>query len=127
MAGISSTPQDDQASYYPTILENVGPSHDLYYQETFGPSLVIVRAKDTDDAIRIANDSELGLSASVWGETKQCLQVAKRIESGAVHINSMTVHDEPSLPHGGFKVCVCVRQRAEAVVSLILTSGLLLL
>jgi hypothetical protein len=77
----------------------------IYHEETFGPSLVIIRARDVEDAIRIANDSEVGLSASVWSrDYKQCLDVARRIESGAVHINSMTVHDEPNLPHGGFKV-----------------------
>jgi acyl-CoA reductase-like NAD-dependent aldehyde dehydrogenase len=103
--GVAITPKDDEISHAPVILDRVDSSQDIYHQETFGPSLVVIRAKDVEDAIRIANDSDVGLSASVWGKDyKQCLDVAKRIESGAVHINSMTVHDEPNLPHGGMKV-----------------------
>lgn len=103
--GVASTPKDDEVSHAPVIIDRVDSTHDIYHQETFGPSLVVIRAKDVEDAIRIANDSDVGLSASVWGRNyKQCLDVAKRIESGAVHINSMTVHDEPNLPHGGMKV-----------------------
>lgn len=102
--GVAVTPKDDEISHAPVILDRVDSSQDIYHQETFGPSLVVIRAKDVEDAIRIANDSDVGLSASVWGKDyKQCLDVAKRIESGAVHINSMTVHDEPNLPHGGMK------------------------
>jgi len=102
---VAETPEDNEISHAPVILDRVDSSQDIYHEETFGPSLVIIRAKDVEDAIRIANDSEVGLSASVWGKDyKQCLDVARRIESGAVHINSMTVHDEPNLPHGGFKV-----------------------
>lgn len=105
ISGVATTPKDDEISHAPVILDRVDSSQDIYHQETFGPSLVVIRAKDVEDAIRIANDSDVGLSASVWGKDyKQCLDVAKRIESGAVHINSMTVHDEPNLPHGGMKV-----------------------
>ena len=53
--------------------------------ETFGPAFVIIRAKDVDHAVEIANDNEAGLSASVWTrDYKEALDVAKRIESGAV-------------------------------------------
>lgn len=104
LQGITKTPKDDLSSYSPVILDHVDASQDIYHQETFGPSLIVVRAKDVDDAVRIANDSDVGLSSSVWGQDyKQCLDVARRIESGAVHINSMTVHDSTELPHGGFK------------------------
>ena len=84
---------------------------------------MIIRAKDVDHAVQIANDNEAGLSASVWTrDYKEALEVAKRIESGAVswsgklgssqtdppmvqvHINGSSVHDEPNLPHGGMKV-----------------------
>ena len=103
--GVAGTPKDNEISHAPVIIDRVDSTHDIYHQETFGPSLIVIRAKDVEDAIRIANDSDVGLSASVWGKNyKQCLDVAKRIESGAVHINSMTVHDEPNLPHGGMKV-----------------------
>ncbi|KAJ9122167.1 hypothetical protein QFC24_004395 [Naganishia onofrii] len=91
-------------AYLPVILDNVKPDQDIYYQETFGPGFVIIRAKDTEDAVRIANDNEAGLSASVWTrDYKEALDVARSIESGAVHINGSSVHDEPNLPHGGMK------------------------
>jgi hypothetical protein len=59
--------------------------------ETFGPAFVIIRAKDTDDAVNIANDNDAGLSASVWTrDYKEALEVAKRIESGAVSTRGCT-------------------------------------
>jgi acyl-CoA reductase-like NAD-dependent aldehyde dehydrogenase len=57
-----------------------------------------------DDAIRLANDTEYGLSASIFTEDlRRAFRIAKKIQSGAVHINSMSVHDESALPHGGHK------------------------
>ncbi|WRT70060.1 uncharacterized protein IL334_007054 [Kwoniella shivajii] len=94
----------DAIGYTPIILDRVTSEQQIYTEETFGPSLIVIRAKDVEDAIRIANDSDVGLSASIWTrDYKQALDVAQRIECGAVHINSTSVHDEPALPHGGFK------------------------
>jgi acyl-CoA reductase-like NAD-dependent aldehyde dehydrogenase len=57
-----------------------------------------------DEMIELANDTEYGLAASVYAEDlRTAFRVADRLDSGAVHINSMTVHDEFSLPHGGVK------------------------
>ncbi|KAJ9114874.1 hypothetical protein QFC20_001246 [Naganishia adeliensis] len=79
--------QDGAQAYLPVILDNVKPDQDIYYQETFGPAFVIIRAKDTEDAVRIANDNEAGLSASVWTrDYKEALDVARSIESGAVRV-----------------------------------------
>lgn len=104
----TETPDDDELSYRPVILDNVDDTQDIYHKETFGPALVIIRARDTEHAIELANDSDVGLSASVWSrDIGEALRVAKRIQSGAVHINSGTVHDEPGLPHGGYKVSDC--------------------
>ena len=76
----------------------------LYAEESFGPVVAIIRAATTDDAIRIANESEFGLSAAVFGrDTMRALAVAKRIESGICHINGPTVHDEAQMPFGGVK------------------------
>jgi vanillin dehydrogenase len=76
----------------------------IYGEESFGPVVVVLRAKDTEDAIRIANDTEYGLAAAVFGsDVGRALEVAKRIESGICHINSSTVDDEAQMPFGGTK------------------------
>ena len=84
------------------IVSNVTPDMDIYHTETFGPVSTLIEVEDIEEAIRVANDTEYGLSASVFSQDlSKAIQVAKRIDSGAVHINGMTVHDENSLPHGG--------------------------
>ncbi|KAI9847673.1 MAG: hypothetical protein M1837_001921 [Sclerophora amabilis] len=88
----------------PIVVENVSKDMDLYYTESFGPSVSLLTFDTETEAIDIANDTEYGLSASVFTESlSRGLNVARQIESGAVHINGMTVHDEPNLPHGGTK------------------------
>ncbi|MCB1349267.1 MAG: aldehyde dehydrogenase family protein, partial [Maritimibacter sp.] len=85
-------------------LDGVTPQMRLYAEESFGPVVAIIRAATTDDAIRIANESEFGLAAAVFGrDTMRALAVAKRIESGICHINGPTVHDEAQMPFGGVK------------------------
>jgi acyl-CoA reductase-like NAD-dependent aldehyde dehydrogenase len=84
------------------IVSNVNADMDIYHTETFGPVSTLIEVEDAEEAIRVANDTEYGLSASVFSrDLSKAIQVAKRIDSGAVHINIMTVHDENSLPHGG--------------------------
>lgn len=86
------------------LVSNVTKDMDIYHQETFGPVSALLVADTIEEAIEIANDTEYGLSASVWSkDLSKAIQVARRIESGAVHINGNTVHDENSLPHGGWK------------------------
>ncbi|WP_172293291.1 aldehyde dehydrogenase [Pseudoruegeria sp. HB172150] len=85
-------------------LDNVTAEMRLYSEESFGPVVAIIRAASVDEAIRIANESEFGLSAAVFGrDTMNALAVAKRIESGICHINGPTVHDEAQMPFGGVK------------------------
>ena len=88
----------------PTIVAGVTSGMDLYHTESFGPVVGIIEASTEEEALRIANDTEYGLSAAVFTEDlRRGLRMARGIESGAVHINSMTVHDEMALPHGGTK------------------------
>lgn len=88
----------------PVIIENVKPGMDIYHTESFGPTVSLYVVDSDDEAIRIANDTDYGLSSAVFTEDlRRGLNIARQIESGAVHINSMTVHDEPALPHGGVK------------------------
>jgi len=77
---------------------------DLYYTESFGPTVTLLSVSSDEEALKIANDTEYGLSGAVFTkDLTRGLSLAKRIESGAIHINSMSVHDEPTLPHGGMK------------------------
>ena len=87
-----------------TVLDGVTPAMRIYAEESFGPVVAVVRAKDVDDAVRIANDTEYGLAAAVFGrDVARALEVAKRIESGICHVNSSTVDDEAQMPFGGSK------------------------
>jgi acyl-CoA reductase-like NAD-dependent aldehyde dehydrogenase len=87
-----------------TFIDGVTPAMRIYGEESFGPITTIVRAKDEEDAIRIANDTEYGLSAAVFSkDIARALTVAKRVQSGICHINSSTVQDEAQMPFGGVK------------------------
>ncbi|MGH7914710.1 MAG: aldehyde dehydrogenase family protein, partial [Candidatus Binataceae bacterium] len=85
-----------------TVVDGVTATMKLYRDESFGPIVAIIRAKDEADAIRIANDSEYGLSAAVFTrDAARGLRVARQIRSGICHVNGATVHDEPQMPFGG--------------------------
>jgi len=86
------------------VLDKVTPDMKIYAEESFGPAVSVVRARDLDDAVRIANDTEYGLSAAVFTrDVSLGLSVASRIQSGICHINGPTVHDEAQMPFGGVK------------------------
>jgi benzaldehyde dehydrogenase (NAD) len=88
----------------PTVLDNVTADMDVYSEESFGPVVGLVHVNGTDEAVRVANDTEYGLAAAVFGEdVPAALDVARRIESGICHVNGSTVHDEPQMPFGGVK------------------------
>ena len=85
-----------------TVVDRVTAPMRLYRDESFGPVVAIIRARNEEDAIRLANDSEYGLSAAVFTrDTARGLQVARRIRSGICHVNGPTVHDEAQMPFGG--------------------------
>jgi len=87
-----------------TVVDKVIPNMRLYAEESFGPVVGVIRATDEAHAIRVANDSEYGLSAAVFTrDTARGLRVARQIRSGICHINGPTVHDEPQMPFGGVK------------------------
>lgn len=87
-----------------TLLDHVTPAMRIYNEESFGPVASVVRVGSVDEAVRIANDTEYGLSAAVFGrDVNRAMSVAKRIESGICHINGPTVHDEAQMPFGGVK------------------------
>jgi acyl-CoA reductase-like NAD-dependent aldehyde dehydrogenase len=90
--------------YQPTILANVKPGSDFACEETFGPVVSVSEVGSEEEALELANATKYGLSASVFTrDFGKGLSIAKRIESGIVHINDHTVHDEPQVPFGGVK------------------------
>lgn len=87
-----------------TLIDNVTSDMRIYKEESFGPVKSIIRVKDDDEAVKVANDTEYGLSAAVYGsDITRAMSVADRIESGICHINGPTVSDEAQMPFGGVK------------------------
>jgi acyl-CoA reductase-like NAD-dependent aldehyde dehydrogenase len=85
-----------------SVLDGITPAMELYRDESFGPVVGIIPVADEDEAIRVANDSEYGLSAAVFTrDVARGLRVARRIRSGICHVNGPTVHDEAQMPFGG--------------------------
>lgn len=88
----------------PVVVEGITKDMDLYATESFGPTVSLYAFETEEEALKLANDTEYGLAGAVFTEDfRKGLRVARAVQSGAVHINSMSVHDEPNLPHGGFK------------------------
>jgi acyl-CoA reductase-like NAD-dependent aldehyde dehydrogenase len=86
------------------VIDRVTPEMKLFRDESFGPVVAITRARDAEHAIELANDTEYGLSASVFTrDTAKGLEIARRIQSGICHVNGPTVHDEAQMPFGGMK------------------------
>ena len=86
------------------VVDKVTPQMSLWREETFGPQVSITRCKSDEEAVKLANDTEYGLSAAIFSkDIARALQLAKQIESGICHINGPTVHDEAQMPFGGVK------------------------
>ncbi|KAB7773862.1 succinate-semialdehyde dehydrogenase [Xanthomonas sp. LMG 12462] len=87
----------------PTFLTDVAPDNPAYHQEFFGPVSMLFRARDEDDAVRIANDSPFGLGGSVFtGDDARGVAVARRISTGMVFVNHPTMV-KADLPFGGVR------------------------
>jgi salicylaldehyde dehydrogenase len=87
-----------------TIVDHVKPGMTIYGDETFGPITTVVRVRGVEEAVAVANDSDYGLSAAVFGrDVTRALGVAMRIDSGSVHVNGSTVQNEAQAPYGGTK------------------------
>lgn len=96
--------QSDGSWMAPAVIDGVSSAMRLYREEIFGPIAAVMRVADEDEAVAVANDSDFGLSASVFSSDRsRAMAVAERIETGMCHINGPTVHDDPRMPFGGLK------------------------
>jgi acyl-CoA reductase-like NAD-dependent aldehyde dehydrogenase len=102
---VGGKPTGVGTSFMPTVLADVDQSMACMTDETFGPTLPVIKVADENEAVRLANDSQFGLSATVWtGDTARGERVARRLEVGAVNINdALTNVFCPALPMGGWK------------------------
>jgi acyl-CoA reductase-like NAD-dependent aldehyde dehydrogenase len=102
----SKAPEGGKGTFLPAmVLTDV--THDMVTmkEETFGPIVGVMKVKDMDEAVRLANDSDLGLTASVWSRNRRkAAEIARRLQAGAVTINDhLMSHGLPETPWGGFK------------------------
>lgn len=107
IAAGEATPTDkveNLASMNPLVVSGVKPEMRLFTEEAFAPILSVTPFKTDAEAITLANSNSAGLAAAVYGTNEvRALRVAQQIEAGQVHVNAITVHDAPGIPHGGWK------------------------
>ncbi|HEY7078678.1 MAG TPA: aldehyde dehydrogenase family protein, partial [Nitrososphaeraceae archaeon] len=89
--------------YRPTIVNNILPKMRISQEEVFGPAAPILSVDDDDEAIRLANESQYGLGASIWTENlEKAERLSRLISSGIVSVNNVVASD-PRVPFGGIK------------------------
>ncbi len=90
--------------FQPTVIADVTSTMAVFQEELFGPVCSVIKAKDVDDAIQLANNSRYGLtSAVITNDLQVAMRCAMELETGSVHINGSTIHDEPHGPFSGVK------------------------
>jgi succinate-semialdehyde dehydrogenase/glutarate-semialdehyde dehydrogenase len=95
---------DGGGNYFqPTVLGGVKPDMPVFREETFGPVAALIRVKDAEEALAVANDSDFGLGSAIWtADIARAQGMAERVEAGMVFINGMVASDA-RLPFGGVK------------------------
>ena len=89
--------------FQPTVLTAVRPGMPVYSEETFGPVAAVIRVRDAEEALQVANDTDFGLGSSIWtSDVQRAQMMAERIEAGLVFVNGMVASDA-RLPFGGVK------------------------
>lgn len=93
----------EKCNFQPTLIDFVGTDNSAFQEETFGPLATIIRAKDENDAIAIANNHRYGLASAIWTKDREnALHLARKIEAGNVFVNSL-VRSDSRIPFGGIK------------------------
>jgi succinate-semialdehyde dehydrogenase/glutarate-semialdehyde dehydrogenase len=106
-------PEGPGAFYPVTVLTDVAPGMPVFDEEVFGPVAAVIRAKDAEDAVRLANETQFGLGASLWTSNSDIAHaLVDRIEAGCVFVNGM-VKSDPRLPFGGIKASGYGRELAS--------------
>jgi len=116
LAQVRIDPAHARAQFYPvTVLINVNHGMELMRQETFGPVLGVMKVRDMEEAIALANDSSLGLTGSVWSNnTAAAVALGRRIQAGVITINDhLLTHGMAETPWGGFKESGIGRSHGE--------------
>ena len=105
VAGGTQVTETGPYFFRPTVVTNVNPNARMYRQEVFGPVIAVEGYEDLDEAIRLANDTELGLNASVVGPEREAMRVAEKLDAGSVNINEgfRATFASMESPMGGFK------------------------
>ncbi|WP_455886212.1 aldehyde dehydrogenase family protein [Pseudomonas rustica] len=108
----------DGVTIEPVVLDHVTIEMRVYAEESFGPVAPIVRVRSAEEAIRVANDTEYGLAAAVFGkDLEQTLRVAQAIECGICNVNGATVKSDSHVPFGGVKASGFGRFGGTAVIN----------
>ena len=95
--------QHENCNFQPTLIDFVTVDSIAFQEETFGPLAAVIRAKDENDAIAIANNHRYGLAASIWtNDRENAYKLARKIEAGSVFVNSL-VRSDSRIPFGGIK------------------------
>lgn len=103
----------DHCNFQPTLIDFVDANNIAFQEETFGPLATIIRAKDENDAIAIANNHRYGLASAIWTEDREnAYKLARRIEAGNVFVNSL-VRSDSRIPFGGTKKSGYGRELSE--------------
>ncbi|MFT5661415.1 MAG: acyl-CoA reductase-like NAD-dependent aldehyde dehydrogenase [Sulfurimonas sp.] len=90
--------------YQPTVLADITESMTIFHEEAFGPAAAIVKARDVDHIIELANNSNYGLSSAVITDNlSAALRLTEELDTGMVHVNGPTIQDEAHIPFGGVK------------------------
>ena len=90
--------------FQPTVIADVAPGMPVFHDELFGPAAAVIKADNPDHALKLANNTTYGLSAAVLTNDLQlAMKFAMELESGMVHVNGPTIHDEATVPFGGVK------------------------
>jgi aldehyde dehydrogenase (NAD+) len=108
---------NDGPFFEPTVLDAVTPDMAVWTEETFGPVAPVITVSGEEEAIKLANESEYGLSAGIiTADEDRGLSVARRLETGMAHVNDTSVYDEPNSPFGGVKSSGLGRHGGKAAI-----------